>query len=245
MENNLLILAAFIFLVVLAIIIYFFVIKKKNNKIDTTKDSKIEIKESIINSEIDIKQTIENNLEIIIDKEVEKNNPVPVTNSTTSEKVKEKPITKEKKQSKQATSGVKDTEKNQSKLNINISSKTEKVLLKKLESFEKSKDFLKKDVNLNNLSKQFDTNTKYLSEIIKSYKNKNFNQYLNELRINYLIDQLNNNEKVLNTKVSYLASDFGFNSHSSFSTLFTQYVGQSPSEYIKALKDAKKEKITE
>lgn len=128
-----------------------------------------------------------------------------------------------------------------SKLNINISSKTERQLIKKLEAFEKNKGFLKKDVNLNNLAKQFDTNTKYLSEIIKSYKNKNFNHYLNELRINYLIDQLNTNDKVLNTKVSYLASDFGFSSHSSFSTLFTQYMGQSPSEYIKQLKDQKKQ----
>ena len=128
-----------------------------------------------------------------------------------------------------------------SKLNINISSKTEKILIKKLETFEKNKGFLKKDVNLNNLAKQFDTNTKYLSEIIKSYKNKNFNQYLNELRINYLIEQLNTNDKVLNTKVSYLASDFGFSSHSSFSTLFTQFMGQSPSEYIKQLKDQKKQ----
>ncbi len=64
---------------------------------------------------------------------------------------------------------------------------------------------------------------------------------MNELRINYLIDQLNTNDKVLNTKVSYLASDFGFSSHSSFSTLFTQYMGQSPSEYIKQLKDQKKQ----
>lgn len=127
------------------------------------------------------------------------------------------------------------------KVNVNISSKTEKLLLKKLEQFEESKAFIKKDVNLNKLAKDFDTNTKYLSEIIKSYKNKNFNQYLNELRINYLIDQLNTNEKVLNTKVSYLASDIGFSSHSTFTTLFTQYIGQSPSEYIKALKEKKKQ----
>jgi len=127
------------------------------------------------------------------------------------------------------------------KIKVNISSKTEKTLLKKLANFEESKAFIKKDVNLNKLAKDFDTNTKYLSEIIKTYKNKNFNQYLNELRINHLIEELNTNQKVLNTKVSYLANDFGFNSHSSFSTLFVQIVGQSPSEYIKNLKDKKKQ----
>lgn len=123
------------------------------------------------------------------------------------------------------------------KLSINISSKTEKELLNKLNKFEEEKMYLKREVNLNFLAKEFDTNTKYLSEIIKSYKNKNFNQYLNELRIDELIRQLNSNQEVLNTRVSYLASDFGFNSHSSFTTVFTQYVGKSPSEYIKDLKN--------
>jgi len=123
------------------------------------------------------------------------------------------------------------------KLSINISSKTEKELLNKLNKFEEEKIYLKREVNLNFLAKEFDTNTKYLSEIIKSYKNKNFNQYLNELRIDELIRQLNSNQEVLNTRVSYLASDFGFNSHSSFTTVFTQYVGKSPSEYIKDLKN--------
>lgn len=123
------------------------------------------------------------------------------------------------------------------KLSINISSKTEKELLNKLNKFEEEKMYLKREVNLNFLAKKFDTNTKYLSEIIKSYKNKNFNQYLNELRIDELIRQLNSNQEVLNTRVSYLASDFGFNSHSSFTTVFTQYVGKSPSEYIKDLKN--------
>lgn len=131
--------------------------------------------------------------------------------------------------------------KEEPKLSISISSKTEKILLHKLQEFEESKGFIKKDVNLNNLAKKFDTNTKYLSEIIKTYRNKNFNYYLNDLRIKYLIHELNNNDKVLNTKVSYLASDFGFSSHSSFSTIFTQYIGQTPSEYIKNLK---KEKAT-
>lgn len=240
MENQILIIAALVLIVVLAISIYFFVIKKKNNSVENNEQVTVNEQETIITKE----QPIENNLEIIIDKEIEKSKTKPKKDIIESNKLVEKPIEKEKKPTKTVESLVKDSDTNHPKLNINISTKTEKVLLKKLEAFEKSKDFLKKDVNLNNLSKQFDTNTKYLSEIIKSYKNKNFNQYLNELRIDYLINQLNNNEKVLNTKVSYLASDFGFNSHSSFSTLFTQYVGQSPSEYIKALKDAKKEKIT-
>ncbi|QTV06564.1 helix-turn-helix domain-containing protein [Faecalibacter bovis] len=240
MENPLFIITAVVLVIILAISIYFLISKKKENQAENTTQPIIEEKEATIFPEKEIDVTVEKNLEISIEKKID---DIPVEQIKKEENKTETPKKENQKISKNKKSSTKEVD--QPKLNINISSKTEKTLLKKIEAFENSKDFLKKDVNLNNLAKQFDTNTKYLSEIIKSYKNKNFNQYLNELRIHHLIDELNNNEKVLNTKVSYLASDFGFNSHSSFSTLFTQYVGQSPSEYIKALKEAKKEKITE
>lgn len=243
MENFILIISAIILVIVLAVSIYFLIIKKKNDEINVKTKTTLEEQKTTTIPEKILDNTQKENLEKIIDKNVENNSVVEPTQEvvkTISQSKKEKTVV-----SKSKENVISENAENQPKLNINISSKTEKVLLKKLEAFEKSKDFIKKDVNLNNLAKQFDTNTKYLSEIIKSYKNKNFNQYLNELRINYLIEQLKTNDKVLNTKVSYLASDFGFNSHSSFSTLFTQYVGQSPSEYIKELKKSKKEKITE
>lgn len=119
---------------------------------------------------------------------------------------------------------------------INISSKTEKEILKKLEYFEKNKGFIKKDVNLNSLSKQFNTNTKYLSEIIKIHRNKQFNAYLNELRINYITARLLNEPNYLKTKITYLASDCGYSSHSTFTTIFTQLMNESPSVYIKRIK---------
>lgn len=121
-------------------------------------------------------------------------------------------------------------------LNISISSKTEKEILRKLDLFEKNKGFLRKDVTLNSLSKQFQTNTKYLSEIIKSYRNKQFNTYLNELRIDYIVNRLLTEPQYINTKIGYLASDCGFPSHSTFTTIFTQIMNESPSIYIKKLK---------
>lgn len=223
MNNNIIYLISAILIIVLLISLYLFFNLKKSDTItksETTfspanKEVKPETKDSSPEPVEEIKKPIQEKEE---KKRIEKVRKI-VVKPDISDPIPE-PLTK---------------------LNINISTKTEKLLIKKLETFEKNKGFLKKDVTLNSLSKQFDTNTKYLSEIIKSYKNKNFNQYLNELRINYLIDQLNTNEKVLNTKVSYLASDFGFSSHSSFSTLFTQFIGQSPSEYIKQIKEQKKQ----
>ncbi|WP_276680489.1 helix-turn-helix domain-containing protein [Empedobacter brevis] len=124
--------------------------------------------------------------------------------------------------------------------NLNISSKTENDLLKKLELFEKNKGFIKKDINLATLSKQFETNTKYLSEIIKVHRQKQFNSYLNELRVNYIVNRLKNESSYINTKVSYLASDCGFTSHSTFTTIFTQIMDESPSVFIKRIKEEQK-----
>lgn len=203
----------------------FFIFRKKE-KIETSSNILIETE-----SQESVKdKLVEPDLEIIIDKKTDEK-PVETTERKPEPIVEKQPII-------EASEPIKETVE-QPKISISISSKTEKILLNKLQEFEDSKGFIKKDVNLNNLAKKFDTNTKYLSEIIKTYKNKNFNHYLNDLRINHLIDELNTNDKVLHTKVSYLASDFGFSSHSSFSTIFTQYVGQTPSEYIKNLKQEK------
>jgi len=125
-------------------------------------------------------------------------------------------------------------------LSISISSKTEKEILRKLDLFEKNRSFLKKDVTLNSLSKQFQTNTKYLSEIIKIHRNKQFNNYLNELRIDYIVNRLLTEPQYINTKIGYLASDCGFASHSTFTTIFTQIMDESPSIYIKKLKEIRK-----
>lgn len=123
---------------------------------------------------------------------------------------------------------------------LSISSKTENDLLKKLELFEKNKGFIKKDINLATLSKQFETNTKYLSEIIKIHRQKPFNSYLNELRVYYIVNRIKNEPKYINTKVSYLASDCGFTSHSTFTTIFTQIMNESPSAFLKRIKEEQK-----
>lgn len=239
------IILAVVFFIVLIVSLYFLFKKKEvvieeeivlmNVSSEVDNETEREVGEI---EEVEIIPELEKTVDLLLDE------PQEIENESVLDEVElEKPLIKsvdEPKFDKEVKVDIeKVVEDEKLKLSINISSKTEKVLLKKIADFENSKGFLNKEVNLNFLAKKFNTNTKYLSEIIKRYKNKNFNQYLNELRIDYLIEQLNTNEKVLNTKVSFLASDFGFNSHSSFSTIFTQYVGKSPSEYIKELKQVK------
>lgn len=122
---------------------------------------------------------------------------------------------------------------------LNIPEETENALVDKLAHFEKSKQFTKQDMSLASLAAHFDTNTKYLSEVINSHKGKNFNSYINELRINYIIDKLKSNRTYLQYKISYLAEESGFSSHSSFATVFKAVTGIPPTVFIDLLKTSK------
>ncbi len=118
---------------------------------------------------------------------------------------------------------------------LSISKEKETDILARLEDFEKSEKFLNRDMSLAVLAGLLETNTKYLSEIIKKYKQKNYNHYINELRINYIAYLLKTDPAYLNYKVSYLAEKAGFSSHSAFTTVFKSVTGMSPNTYIQQL----------
>lgn len=119
--------------------------------------------------------------------------------------------------------------------NLSIPKETEDLLLNKLEKFEAGKKYLSKDISLAQMASQFETNTKYLSEVINKYKQKNVNLYINELRINYIVTKLKDDPKYLQYKVSYLAEECGFSSHSSFSSVFKNITGITPNVFIQFL----------
>ena len=108
----------------------------------------------------------------------------------------------------------------------------------KLEEFEKSNGYLNKNMSLSMLSSQMEINTKYLSEVINN-KEKNFNGYINKLRINHIVQLLRNDSTFLNYKVSYLAEYSGFSSHSAFTTVFKSVTGMSPNAYIQEISKTK------
>ncbi len=122
---------------------------------------------------------------------------------------------------------------------LSIPKETENTIIKKLFEFENSERFLNKEMSLAQLASQFETNTKYLSEIINVQKDKNFNAYVNELRINYITDKLKTDSTYLNYKISYLAEETGFSSHSIFTTVFKSVTGISPSIFIKIINSQK------
>lgn len=118
-----------------------------------------------------------------------------------------------------------------------ISVKTENILLKKLADFEKSDEYTNSAISLQSLAKKLETNTKYLSETINSQKQKNFNAYINELRITYIINKLREDPLYRKYKIKYLAEESGFTTHSAFAAVFKSFTGLSPINYIQLLKD--------
>jgi len=118
-----------------------------------------------------------------------------------------------------------------------MTEETEQKILFKLEKFEKSDLFIKPSISLPFLAGYFGTNTKYLSHIIKTYRKKDFNNYINSLRINYIIDKLNNNPVYRQYKIAVLAEEAGFSSQAKFSTIFKNVTTFSPSVFIHYLNE--------
>ncbi|GAB3423484.1 hypothetical protein GCM10027516_22730 [Niabella aquatica] len=118
-----------------------------------------------------------------------------------------------------------------------IPEETKQRLLNSLEAFECSDLFTFGNMSLSYLSAHLNTNTKYLSYVIKKYKQTDFNNYINELRINYIIKNLKNIPEWRQYKISVLAEKGGFSSHSKFATIFKAHTGLSPSVFIKNLED--------
>lgn len=129
---------------------------------------------------------------------------------------------------------------NENKRSSIISPEKTKELLSKLKDFENSDLFLSKQVSLPFLAAKLDTNIKYLSEVIKHNKGKKFNSYINDLRIQYVINLLKTDPSYLNYKVSYLAEVTGFSSHSAFTAVFKSITGMSPNDFIQQINLQKK-----
>ncbi|WP_336958970.1 helix-turn-helix domain-containing protein [Chryseobacterium contaminans] len=130
----------------------------------------------------------------------------------------------------------KNNENNRIKPSVTITDETVKALLLKLEKFESSKKYLRKDVSLTWMASNLATNPKYLSEVIKTYKNHNFTSYINELRINYIIKMLYENPVYREYKITYLAEECGYVTPRVFVNAFKYQTGFTPSYFVEQLK---------
>lgn len=88
--------------------------------------------------------------------------------------------------------------------------------------------YLNKDIRLKSLAEMLKTNHTYLSSCINTCYGNNYNQWINDFRIDYLLGRIHSGKKL-----SDLAEEAGFASTDAFYRNFKRKTGLTPNEYLK------------
>jgi len=108
-------------------------------------------------------------------------------------------------------------------------------LLDKLQQFEEKQGYLKQGLNTKDLAKSFGSNSSYLSKVVNTFKEKSFSSYINDLRIDFVIDRLQEDRIFRRYTVKAIAEEIGFNNSEAFAKAFYKKTGIYPSYFIKEL----------
>lgn len=110
-------------------------------------------------------------------------------------------------------------------------------LLSKLNKFEQSQKFLQPNLTMDKLANSLGTNRTYLSSLINTYKKQSFSEYLNSLRIEYVVNEMVNHPDSVFFKYSFesLATHLGYSNATVFSRAFQERTGIKPSVFVKEL----------
>ena len=113
-----------------------------------------------------------------------------------------------------------------------IKNNTSELDIEKVVNFMKTeKPYLNPDLNLSDLANELQMNRTQLSQIINSGFQKNFNDFINEYRVNTFKEKINSGEHKQLSLLG-LAFDSGFNSKATFNRVFKKLTQTSPSEYL-------------
>ncbi|WP_117879860.1 helix-turn-helix domain-containing protein [Aureibaculum luteum] len=121
------------------------------------------------------------------------------------------------------------------KVSAEVNEETTHLILAGLQTLKEQEYFLRQDCNSYTIAKKIKTNTTYLSKVINSHYEKNFNTYINDLRINYAVLRLKNDNRFRSFSVQSIAEEIGYKSADSFAKYFKLRTGLNPSFYIKQL----------
>ncbi|MDH7447467.1 helix-turn-helix domain-containing protein [Aquimarina sp. 2201CG14-23] len=140
----------------------------------------------------------------------------------------------------QKINALESKEKNHTKIQtVVINDEKVNDVLNGLHKLETQEFFLNTDCDLRSMSKKVKTNTTYLSKIIKTHKAESFNDYINDLRIEYALKRLKNDKKFRSFSVKSIALEIGYKTDNSFTKHFKSKTGINPSYYIKKINSNK------
>lgn len=118
---------------------------------------------------------------------------------------------------------------------LDVPQETIDAVLIELEKFKLERKFLAKDLRLSSVAATLGTNSKYLSKILSIYKNKRFIEYFNDLKIDYIIEQLKENKMMRKYTNAALASEAGFSSTQPFVFAFKAKTGMPVHFFIEQI----------
>jgi YesN/AraC family two-component response regulator len=105
-------------------------------------------------------------------------------------------------------------------------------LITKLKKYlDEEKPYLNNDLKLDDIANKLETNRQYHSQIINETYKQNFFTLINNYRINEA-KKLFFNQKHKQLSIMGVANSVGFNSKSTFNTLFKKFTGKTPSQFI-------------
>ncbi len=94
---------------------------------------------------------------------------------------------------------------------------------------EEQKPYLEPNLNLNTMADKLDLPLHHLSQIINQFEGQNFNDFVNKYRVEEFIERAAKDKQF---SFLALALDSGFNSKSTFNSVFKKHKGVTPSKYM-------------
>ncbi|TDO19062.1 helix-turn-helix domain-containing protein [Pedobacter duraquae] len=96
--------------------------------------------------------------------------------------------------------------------------------------------FLEKQIRLKSIAQRVNLSPHELSALLNNHHKKNFTDFINIFRVNYVKEKLRSDTELLQLTIEALGDQAGFSSKSAFFFAFKKHTGMSPLEYIRANK---------
>ena len=96
---------------------------------------------------------------------------------------------------------------------------------------KKAEGYKNPSLTLNDLAKPLETTPRQISQVVNQGFGMNFNDYINQMRVEAMIELLNENKQERFTLLS-LALECGFNSKTTFNRSFKKFTGQTPVQFL-------------
>ena len=120
---------------------------------------------------------------------------------------------------------------------LSIDEEKENEIVSKLLQLEKKQYYLNPDFTLQSIAKKIKTNTTYLSYVVNKRFGKTFSEYANELKINYVIDEMISNSTYRKYSTQAMAESVGYKNAVSFTKSFSKRTGVTPIRFIKKIEE--------